>query len=296
MKPKRSSRLRIGARIGDDLTVLGHVARKKTRSPVYIVWHHRDWCPMACKTFRSMRRARREAESLSAMAHPNCVRFLGLGSPAHILMEFLEGPTLNRLIDIQPQERLKLSDALRVAIHLGAALHHVHGRGYLHLDVKPTNVVVMRGRPILFDFDVARKRGDRRPSRISGTDPYIAPEECLREIVTPAADVFGLGVTLYEMLTGELPFPEATRGKPFPQTYLPPDPLRRHRPSLPAELETLVLSCLARDAAARPSIPALLPALHAFIRGGPPMWPKRFRPKQVLDGNAKGSKVNGARG
>ena len=95
-----------------------------------------------------------------------------------------------------------------ISIHVGAALSHVHDRGLLHLDVKPANVVVVKGRPILCDFGIARWQTDPRPNRVRGTETYIAPEECLLEEITPAADIFGLGATLYELLTGKLPFPE----------------------------------------------------------------------------------------
>ena len=276
---------KVGARIHQELTVLG-VVDKGGREPVYIVWHHREWCPMACKIFRSFRRADREADVLAKFTHPNIVRFLGLEKPAFLLTEFLDGPTLRRIIRDQPSKRLGVSDAVRVAIHVGAALAHVHVRGFLHLDVKPSNIIIARGgRPILFDFGTARLQGGRRPPDIQGTDPYIAPEECSRESVTPAADVFALAVTLYEMLTGELPFGEGTRKHPFPQTKVPPVPLRSRRPNVPASLDNLVLSCLAVDPDSRPKIAELLPSLHDFIRRGPQMWPPDFRP----DGSARGA-------
>jgi serine/threonine protein kinase len=280
--------LKVGDRIGADLTVLG-VMDKYRRNPVYIVWHHHSWCPMACKTFRSHQLARREANALLQLSHPNTVRFLGLGAsaPAHILMEFLEGPTLGALIDSQ-ERWMSIPDALRVAIHIGAALNHVHERGLLHLDVKPNNIIVARGRPVLFDFGVARVRGAPRPSRILGTDAYIAPEECRREDVAPAADVFGLGVTLFEMLTGEMPFPGRSRHNRFPQTHQLPVPLRRHRRAVPAALDDLVLRCLARDAVDRPAIPALLPALHDFISSGPTMWPGSFKPGLSAEPDRRG--------
>lgn len=271
--------LKVGDPIGSDVTVLG-VMDKYRRNPVYIVWHHRSWCPMACKTFRSRQLAQREADALSRLAHPNTVRFLGFGagSPAHILLEFLEGPTLGTLIDTQ-ERWMSMPNALRVAIHVGAALNHVHDRGLMHLDVKPNNVIVARGRPVLFDFGVARVRGAPRPTKIFGTDAYIAPEECLRQEVTPAADVFGLGATLYEMLTGKMPFTGRSPRNRFPQTHQAPVPIRRRRSGVPAALDDLVLSCLARDAADRPDIPKLLPALHHFIRSGPAMWPGGFTPQ-----------------
>jgi serine/threonine protein kinase len=276
MSAPPSRPLKVGARLGPDLTVLGTVDKQK-RNPVYIVWHHRAWCPMACKLFATREKAEREAEALAAMAHPNTVRSFGVAEPACLLMEFLEGPTLSRLID--ERDRLPLSDCLRVAIYLGSALQHIHERGYLHLDVKPGNVIVTRGRPVLYDLGSARRIADPRPETIAGTDPYIAPEECLFEAVGPPADVFGLGVTLHEMLTGELPFAKGTRKNPFPQTNRPPTPLRRHRPSAPARLEQLLMRCLARDPADRPDLATLLPTLHEHIRSGPPMWPPGFRPR-----------------
>jgi serine/threonine protein kinase len=277
MTPVRAPRYRVGSRIGDDTTVLG-ILDDGGREPVYIVWHHRAWCPMACKVFRTAARARQEAIVLAALAHPNIVRPLGVGEPAHLLMEFLEGPTLRRLINAMPQHRLGISDALRVAIHLGTALIHMHERGFFHLDVKPRNVIVVRGRPVLFDFGTARPKSGWRRRLLEGTDPYMAPEQCRREPVTPATDVFGLGVTLYEMLAGRRPFPDGTRRRSFPQLNADPEQLRRHRPAVPRKLEGIVHQCLAHDPARRPSLAELLPDLHGLVRSGPPMWPAGFQP------------------
>jgi eukaryotic-like serine/threonine-protein kinase len=273
-----SPRPRVGARIGAHHTVLGVVDKKPGRHPIYIVWDHRAWCPMACKVFRSAAEAEREAGILSALAHPNIVRLLGVGERMNLLLEFLEGPSLDRVMDGRPEGRLSVSDALRTAIHVGAGLEHVRDRGLLHLDLAPSNIIVTCGRPTLIDFGTARRQDEARPDRVTGTDPYIAPEECLLREVTPAADVFGLGVLLYELLTGELPFPEGTRRDPFPQTHASPTPARDRRPGLPRSLDDLVLACLAREPSARPTLTALLPRLHDFIRGGRRMWPADFRP------------------
>jgi eukaryotic-like serine/threonine-protein kinase len=278
------ARLRVGARLGKELTVLGVIDRRGGEG-LCIVWNHAAWCPMACKVFRTYRDAEREAKVLSLLAHPNTVRFLGLSEPANLLMEFLEGPTLEDLIYRQPRRRLAISDAIRVAMYIGAALHHIHSAGYLHLDIKPANVIVARGgRPVLYDFGSARQPRER-PRLIAGTNPYIAPEECLKQSVAPAADVFGLGVTLYEMLTGELPFPLGRHRDDFPQTRLAPVPLRRRR-RVSAVLDGLVLSCLDRNPATRPPIAGLLPRLHEHIAKGQRMWPPGFDPKRVHTPNA----------
>lgn len=270
-------RIEVGTRLGADLTVLG-IVNDQGSEPVYLVWHHKSWCPMACKVFASDDGAQREAEILMAVAHPNIVRCFGVNGSNCLLMEFLEGPTLNQLMLKRPKRRLSIGDAIRVAIHLGTALKHVHEAGLLHLDVKPSNVVAIKGRPILCDFGIARWQNAPRPKGVTGTDLYIAPEECLLEGVTPAADVFGLGVTLYQLLTGKLPFPDKREDEPYPQVRQAPSPLRGHRPAVPRGLEKLVLSCLSRNATARPQLVALLPALHGFISSGPPMWPADFRP------------------
>lgn len=278
MSARAAPRLPIGATIGRDLTVLAPV---DTGGPdrVYIVWNHRAWCPMACKTFADPRRARREARVLAAIEHPNIVRCLGADRPGYVLMDFLEGRSLAGMIERGRRGRLAPSDALRVAIYLAAAASHMHDRGYLHLDIKPANVIIVAGRPVLFDVGVARARRAWRGRFLAGTDEYMSPEQCRRAPVSPASDVFGLGVTLYEMLTGRLPFPRATRRRPFPQLTVDATPIRHRCRTLPAALARLVDSCLARDPKRRPASPAsLIPALHRHIRVGPRMWPPGFDP------------------
>jgi eukaryotic-like serine/threonine-protein kinase len=240
---------------------------------------------MACKVFKSNEQTQREADIVMALAHPYIVRCFGMSGSNYLLMEYLEGPSLYHLMKGRPQRRMGINDALRMSIHVGAALSHVHDRGLLHLDVKPSNIVVVRGRPILCDFGIARWQADPRPSGVAGTDGYVAPEECLLEELSPAADIFGLGATLYELLTGERPFPERGKGKAYPQILQAPAPVRQHRPAVPVALEKLVLNCLSRDPKARPRLVALLPSLHGFIGSGPPMWPRDFHPENADGGH-----------
>jgi serine/threonine protein kinase len=114
----------------------------------------------------------------------------------------------------------------------------------LHLDVKPANIIVARGRPILCDFGIARWQTDPRPSHVTGTEDYTSPEECRLGEITPAADIFGVGVTLYELLTGHLPFPQKGEDEPQPPTLQPQSSVRQYRKEVPVGLEKLILSCL----------------------------------------------------
>src|SRR5262249_60169816 len=120
-------------------------------------------------------------------------------------MESLGGPTLRRLIRTSRQRRLSVANALRVAIHVGAALTHVHERGFVHLDVKPSNVIVVGGRPVLVDFGAARPRTARPLGYVAGTDPYMAPEQCRGGQVTPASAGVGRGATVSAPVVGRYP-------------------------------------------------------------------------------------------
>lgn len=277
MSTSKPPRIAVGTRLGQDLTVLG-IVHDRHREAVYLVWHHTYWCPMACKVFETAEDAKNEADILLKASHPNVVRCFGLHNSKLVMMEFLEGLNLHQMMISRPKGRLGINDALRSAIHIGGALLHVHRVGLVHLDVKPSNIIVAKGRPVLVDFGIARWRSAPRPKAVQGTHPYVAPEECLMETITPAADVFGLGVTLYELLTGKMPFPHESKKEPYPQILHAATSLRCYRPAVPAGLEKLVLSCLSREPGERPNLAVLLTTLHKFISAGPPMWPEGFQP------------------
>jgi serine/threonine protein kinase len=260
-----------GARLCEQLTVVGLVSAGP--EPVYLAWHHARWCALACKVAKSSKRAASEAKILQTLEHPNIVRCLGIESGNHLLMEYLDGPTLRDFIRARPEKRMSLSDALRTAIHIGSTLQHLHDRGYVYLDVKPSNVIIFDGRPILFDVGTVRSLTRSKLEAAIGTDFYMAPEQCSKGRVGAFTDVFGLGVSLYQMLTGKLPYVGFGKKNKYPQLTREPIPLRRHLPRVPAALEKLVTSCMSRDPKQRPTLTALLPELHQHIRSGSPMWP-----------------------
>jgi serine/threonine protein kinase len=294
----------VGYRISGDLTVTGHLAAGRA-GHLYQVWSARDWCAYTCKIIgpeRAGSRAdiaamRRESHILRAVGHPNIVRCFGVGthdSLPYLLLEYLEGLSLFDVLESRPHRRLEISDAVRAAIHVGAALYHLHRRGFLHLDLKPANLLLRDGVPVLIDLDSARRiQPSRRPHRRLGTAPYMAPEQALREPLGPTADVYGLGALLYELLTGrwvfehvyDIPGPDG-RPRQFPQIDTLPPPPRAFRRDVPDSLEQTVLTCLEPDPADRfPSLHPLLLALVSELDEPVSLWPagvyveRRQRPR-----------------
>lgn len=284
----------LGDRIAGDLTVIGHLAPGRL-GHLYQVWSAREWCGLTCKILapelhddrRAAAALRREARVLRRMRHPNIIRSFGEGEHdglPFLLMEYVDGPSLFDLLEKRPERRFGVADGLRIAVNIGAGLYHLHRRGWLHLDLKPANLLLRDGIPVLLDFNAARPTDpDRRPSGRLGTAPYMAPEQVRREPLGPAADVYGLGALLYELLTGRWPFEAVYRGDEFrvgperqhPQigATLPPPP-RRFNPEIPPSVQQTILRCLQPDAAARfPSMHPLLRALAAELEEPVALWP-----------------------
>jgi tRNA A-37 threonylcarbamoyl transferase component Bud32 len=158
-------------------------------------------------------RFKREARSVAQLQHPNIVTVIDRGEEAgrqYIVFEFIDGENLKELV--VRKGRLDLRDALEVALEVAHGLAFAHDHGLVHRDVKPQNVLLNGdGRAKVTDFGIARSldvdHGVTQTGTILGTSNYIAPEQASGQPVDAQTDVYSLGVVLYEMLTGEPPFP-----------------------------------------------------------------------------------------
>lgn len=209
----------------------------------------------------AVERFRREALAASRLAHPGIVGVYDAGvfdgSP-YLVMELVEGEALDDLI--ARRGALAVDVALRIAAELGLALGAAHAAGILHRDVKPANVLIATdGRARLVDFGLATigNGSDTRITRYGmfvGTPEYLAPEVARGADPDPRGDVYALGATLYEMLTGVLPFdrptPMATILAHVSDPLIAPSVLV---PSLDPSVDELVASLMARDPELRPS-------------------------------------------
>lgn len=207
----------------------------------------------------------REAQAASSLNHPAIVTVFDHISDAeadYIVMEYLDGKTLNELI---PPEGLPLAIALRLGIEIASALHAAHQVKIVHRDVKPENIFVTRsGHAKVLDFGAAKLLDGAEIAAASsahltatgaflGTPLYAAPEQVTGDDVDWRADVFSFGVLLNEMVTGKRPFQGATRFAALNQMiYGQPVPCRASHPHLSEKLERLLLAMLSRDRELRP--------------------------------------------
>jgi serine/threonine-protein kinase len=228
-----------------------------------------------------VQRFQQEAILAANLRHPNIVTIYDVGQEGdvyYIVMEYLEGITLEALL--ARQGSMPFDQALHVLRQVADALDAAHSRGIIHRDVKPANIMIgPDGRATLMDFGLVRAAEGTSLTRSGiymGTPEYMAPEQALGESVGPTSDIYSLGVVLYKMLCGKVPF---SRSTPLGVTYAhvnePPPPLRTIRADVPPAVEAVVNKALAKKPAARYQTANVLAADYRAAIGG--ALPTAFR-------------------
>ncbi|HZA26815.1 MAG TPA: protein kinase [Actinomycetota bacterium] len=200
-----------------------------------------------------LERFRAEAVAAARLSHPGVVRVFdtGLdGETCYIVMELVEGPTLAE--SLARQGPLDPAETVRIARGILDALSHAHAAGVVHRDVKPTNVLTDDHAVKVTDFGIAKAafaRGDLTATgKLLGTAKYLAPEQAAGSGVDGRADLYALGIVMYEMLTGRVPFDaETDLATAMLRLTEVPDPPRALRAGIPRDLEKIVVRALSRD-------------------------------------------------
>jgi serine/threonine protein kinase len=260
--------------------VIEHVRRGEDLD-CYEAWSSQRYCRCFIKTLRpdcatdvaARRHLQREARLLLSLTHPHLVRAYEYikpdpAQPPLLVLENLTGATLGYLLD-GGHQRLGAQDLGHLGRHLCSALRYLHSRGHLHLDVKPSNIIACDGVARLIDLSLARPPG--RCSAGLGTPGYMSPEQVTGGDLGPPADVWGIGLVLYQAATGLQPFdiPGSsasgtvnTSTLSLCQTQLArPAPRLRARRRLPADVAEVIDACLHREPDQRPTLKGLDAAL-----------------------------------
>jgi serine/threonine protein kinase len=242
---------------------------------------------------RDRRRFLREIRVTARLEHPGTPAVYDTGietgldgtSRVWLVMQLLRGSTVEALLDRADFSDLAvaagtaptISWAAAIAAQIAAVLADVHRVDIVHRDIKPSNVMVTEGGLVkVLDFGIAILRGASALPRLTqvdktvGTPPYMSPEQCLGQPVAAASDIYSLGCLLCELLTGDQPFFES-ESMPLRAHHLQTSPpsVRTRRAEVPAEIDDLVISMLAKDPAVRPSASAVYYTLLPYALSSP---------------------------
>ena len=205
-------------------------------------------------------RFRQEAKSAANLSHPNIVTVHDFGLDSgrlFIVMENVPGSDLKSLL--RKRGRFNVEEAINLMSQACAGIGYAHRAGVIHCDVKPQNILVTPDKRLkVVDFGIARALSTITPEEqaevVWGSPNYFSPEQASGSAPSPASDVYSLGVVMYEMLAGQLPFKADTSQElaRLHREALPP-PLRKYNPNIPYSLEVIVLKALSKDPTARSS-------------------------------------------
>ncbi len=224
----------------------------------------------------------REAQAAARLSHPNIVNIYDVGvadGDHYIVMEYVPGSTLKDRI--RQEGHLSVSESLRVAREIAEALAHAHANNLVHCDIKPHNILMMAdGHAKVADFGIARAVTESTMTysgNVIGSVHYFSPEQAKGTMITPKSDVYSLGVVLYEMLTGKLPFigenPVSIAVKHLQEE---PVPVRQIDPAIPPVVEAIVSKAMSKDPAMRPTSAELVQDIsqaERMLMAGTPQTP-----------------------
>ncbi|MBF6612366.1 MAG: protein kinase [Chloroflexi bacterium] len=220
-------------------------------------------------------RFKREAQAAANLAHPNIVNVYDVGQDGdvyYIVMEYVAGASLKELINSSAP--FPIDKAANIAAQILAGLEYAHRSGLIHRDIKPQNVLITPdGGVKVTDFGIAKSVSDLGLTEAGlalGTAHYFSPEQARGERVVPQSDIYAVGVTLYEMLTGRLPFEsDSAVGLAYKHISEEPPSPRAANPSVPPRLEAIVHKALSKEPTERFSSAAEMEkALRALVAGG----------------------------
>src|SRR5277367_5919252 len=200
-----------------------------------------------------LQRFKQELILARQITHRNVIRIFDLSEAngiKFITMEFIEGQDLKSLVN--EKGRLSFDESVRVTEQICLALEAAHSEGVVHRDLKPQNIMLDKhGRVAVMDFGIARSSeagGMTQTGALMGTPDYMSPEQVMGEHVDVRSDLFTLGIILYELLTGSMPYKaESTQAAMFKRTREVPKPAKEADPKIPPLLSDVVVKCLQID-------------------------------------------------
>ena len=224
---------------------------------------------------KQVRRFLQEATATAQLDHPNIIKVYEVSdtSANYFSMEYIEGPTLGYLIK---ERQLTPWDTARLLEKVALALDSAHRKGIIHRDIKPSNIMIAtNGEPKIMDFGLAKiidtEQGLSRTGDILGTPAYMPPEQAASKEVGPHSDIYSLGATLYESLTGRPPF-QGYSGVNILYQIVESDPIapRALNPDIPESLEIICLKCIEKEPGSRyASAASLADDLRNFLEQRP---------------------------
>jgi serine/threonine protein kinase len=245
-----SGRYRLESKLGSGGMSTVYLAMDEVLDrPVAVKLLHREISEEADQ----LERFRREARAAARLSHPNLVGVIDAGEDdgrPYIVFEYIEGRTLKRRI--QDEGGLPVDEAIAYAIEIGRGLTAAHARKLVHRDVKPQNVLIdPDGRAKVTDFGIARSleaKGMTATGRVLGTTDYVSPEQAMGEDVDERSDAYSLGIVLYEMLTGDVPFRAETQvGVAMKHVNEPMPDVQARRPEVSASVAAVVDRATTKD-------------------------------------------------